>query len=167
MAFTTVIAALVSLMASSSFISAAPTTGLGKLQFHGIAHNSTSTNEGGGCTMSACTKGTDGTILYIGSKLVSASGQYFLDMQLDGNLVLFCGDRAIWDTGTNGLQIKDGLYFRGDGNLVLYRTDGKALWASMTNNKDVDTLIMQDDGNLVLYGGKKAYWSTGTDQICE
>ena len=92
--------------------------------------------------MSACTRGPDGTVLEIGSKLISASGQYFLDMQIDGNVVLFCGDRAIWDTGTNGIPIKDGLYFQGDGNIVLYRTDGKAVWASMSNGPG-DTLIMQ------------------------
>ena len=64
-------------------------------------------------------------------------------MQTDGNLVITCGDKAIWDTGTNGIPIKGGLVFQTDGNLCLYNTRGKPVWCSMSNNRPVDTLTMQ------------------------
>merc|ERR1712126_218228 len=144
-------------------MSAAPTNGLDKLQFHERLGNASSTDGGGGCTKSTCTKGA---LLALGSKLISPSGQYYLDMQTDGNLVILCGERAIWDTGTNGMVIRDGLVFQGDGNLCLYRSDGKPLWCSMTNGRPVNVLPLQDDGNLVLYNGGRAYWSSGTAGAC-
>lgn len=78
-----------------------------------------------------------GEILYGGSQLVSANGQYILSMQ------------------------------EGDGNLCVYRFDngkqGAFVWGSMQYGFNNAKLIMQDDGNLVVYDGNNtAKWNTET-----
>jgi hypothetical protein len=54
-----------------------------------------------------------------------------LDMQTDGNLVLYSGSSAVWATGTEG---HPGAYLvmQNDGNLVLYDSMGSPLWATNT-----------------------------------
>ena len=91
-------------------------------------------------------------------------------MQSDSNLVLYrCVSTSghsepVWASGTNGDNVKDGLYIQADGNLVLYNTNGTAIWASGTyGNSDGVTLIAQDDSNLVLYDSDgNALWASDT-----
>jgi hypothetical protein len=54
-----------------------------------------------------------------------------LDMQVDGNLVLYNATGASWNSGTEG---NPGAYLRmqDDGNLVIYGTNGGALWSTNT-----------------------------------
>ena len=99
-----------------------------------------------------CTRMSTGSLLPLGQHLVSAYKQVTLEMQTDGNLVIYCRGKYIWQSGTGGIDIRDGLNFQWDGNLVLYRKDGKVAWSSGTSLKDGNHLILQDDGNLVLYG---------------
>ena len=54
-----------------------------------------------------------------------------LDMQDDGNLVVYNGSGAPWASGTDG---NPGAFLRmqDDGNLVIYSTGGVAIWSSGT-----------------------------------
>lgn len=51
-----------------------------------------------------------------------------LDMQSDGNLVLYSSTQAVWNSGTYG---NPGASFavQPDGNIVVYTAGGKAIWA--------------------------------------
>ena len=102
--------------------------------------------------------------LAVGAKQESCSKHYSLDMQTDGNLVLYHhGVGAIWATGTNG---KGGhtATMQSDGNFVLYTAGSKALWSSTTSSHPGSWLDVQDDGNLVVYGpGGHALWASHTN----
>ncbi len=118
-------------------------------------------------------------------KYYSEDNRYFLQMQSDGNLVLYKvigtnNFKALWHTHTNGKAIKT-CVFQTDGNLVLYDYNGKAQWDSFTDQKNKDNkglkkflprgekfyagrciLTVQSDGNLVIYAGGVAMWNAGT-----
>ncbi len=102
-----------------------------------------------------------GTVLRAGMELKSRNGEFQLEMQSDGNLVLYDGSRPTWSTGTSGRTGAAAVLQR-DGNFVLY-WDGRALWASMTdrNGSSANVLVIQVDGDLVIYSGSgTALWST-------
>jgi len=102
-----------------------------------------------------------GTVLHAGSELKSENGEFQLEMQSDGNLVLYSGSSPTWSTNTSGRIGADAVLQR-DGNFVLY-WDGHPLWAAMTDRggSAANVLVMQDDGNLVVYSGAaKALWAT-------
>ena len=109
-----------------------------------------------------------GSLLPLGQHLVSFNKKVTLEMQTDGNLVIYCRGKAIWQSGTAGTHIKDGLQIQFDGNLVLYRNDGRAVWQSKTALTDGNHLILQDDGNLVFFGMMygHVYWNAGTGGKC-
>jgi hypothetical protein len=105
--------------------------------------------------------------LYPGQMLVSPGCYYHLDMQTDGNLVIYGDGRGAsstsdkWATNTVGR----GAYavMQEDGNFVVYNLDGSAVWASGTSSSAGAYLNMQDDGNLVVYNSRNsALWSSGT-----
>ncbi len=90
--------------------------------------------------------------------------RFTLTMQTDGNLVLYEGKVALWNTGTVGQDVAF-MIMQADGNLVLYNTKEVAVWASNTPGYE-DTgayLNIQDDGNLVIYPGPNpAIWASNT-----
>jgi hypothetical protein len=98
-------------------------------------------------------------------KLVSKSGAYELDMQLDGNLVIYTASRqAIWATGTNGKGTAPfELAMQADGTLAVFGSTS-SLWSTGAKAGTAPyTLIMQDDGNLVVYDAlDQAVWASGT-----
>ena len=97
-----------------------------------------------------------------GKYLHSASGQYKIAMQGDGNLVVYDNGKAIWASNTAGTGSANYLAMQGDGNLVVYTSGGKPVWASNTaGSGSGNHLIMQNDGNLVVYtAGGKAVWAS-------
>ena len=107
-----------------------------------------------------------------GSQIISPNGRFHLDMQHDGNLVLYRTDdnKPIWHTDTWARVL--GSHYGGsevimqrDGNLVVYADGFGAIWDSKTNGRGECYLRMQDDGNLVIYktGTVDAQWASGTD----
>ena len=113
-----------------------------------------------------------GESLVRGSQLISPNGRFHLDMQQDGNLVLYRTDdnKPIWHTDTWARVLgthRGGDYaiMQKDGNLVVYSVDFGAIWDSKTNGRGECDLRVQDDGNLVIYatGTVNAQWDSGTD----
>lgn len=100
-----------------------------------------------------------GTVLETNKPIRSASGQYSLVQQSDGNLVLYkAPNAAVWDTHTTGPGVTT--VMQADGNLVTYSADKKPLFNSETGGNPGAILAVQDDGNLVIYApGGKALWS--------
>jgi hypothetical protein len=112
-----------------------------------------------------------------------ASGQ--LEMQGDGNLVLYAPDRTpLWYSGTHG-NPGARLDLEQECTLVIRATDGRALWSSGTRcvtqacgsllpgdalypGQAVSscngraTFTLQGDGNVVLYQGSRALWASDT-----
>jgi len=124
--------------------------------------------EGPGCIRNRCIKPAT---LKKGEILTSENGVISLRMQYDGNLVLACNhpDKALWDSGTHGKNIRDGLKFQEDGNMVIYESPrGKAIWASGTDHSGAERLAVQNDGNVVLYNARgRPVWHTNTNRGCK
>ena len=100
-----------------------------------------------------------------GMTLQSKSGHYTLRFQSDHNLVLYCGDKALWSTKTYGDINIDKFRFQQDGNVVLYRSNGSVAWAA--NVFGGNSLILQNDGNLVIYEDDgDVSWATNTYGRC-
>ncbi|KAB8038786.1 lectin [Silvanigrella paludirubra] len=104
-----------------------------------------------------------------GQRLDSARGCFHLDMQSDGNLVIYrsSNGQAIWSSKTQNT----GTYFavmQADGNFVTYNYAGKPTWNSRTNNHEGSWVVLQDDGNLVVYAynSLRPLWSSGTVTHC-
>lgn len=82
-----------------------------------------------------------------------------LEMQGDGNLVVYGGNRALWNSGTSG---HPGAYtvMQGDGNFVVYSESTRALWSSGSAGRGGARLALQGDGNLVVYpASEPAVWN--------
>jgi hypothetical protein len=99
-----------------------------------------------------------------GQSLMSGNGQYRLDMQHDGNLVLYRNSdgQALWASGTDGRAVSR-VIMQDDGNFVIYGFPGP-LWASGTDGQGGAFLIVQDDGNVVIYRPNAPVWATNTMQ---
>jgi hypothetical protein len=113
-----------------------------------------------------------GESLIRGSQIISPNGRFHLDMQQDGNLVLYRTDdnKPIWHTDTWARPF--GTHYGGDyaimqtdGNFVVYSAEIGSIWDSKTNGRGENYLVVQDDGNLVIYatGTVNAQWASGTD----
>jgi peptidoglycan hydrolase-like protein with peptidoglycan-binding domain len=105
-----------------------------------------------------------GATLFDGQSLVSANGRFSLDMQGDGNLVLYGAGLVLWDSGTVH-DAPDYAILQGDGNLVIYQGH-RALWSSGTDQptRGIYSLTVQNDGNVVLYSpANKPLWNTYTE----
>lgn len=103
-----------------------------------------------------------GQSLTKGRALTSDNGYYSLQMQSDGNLVLYRNSpwRALWASNTVGRG--EFVTMQADGNLVVYGAAG-AVWASGSGGGP-GVLVVQNDGNLVVYAGGPARWASNTVQ---
>jgi surface antigen len=128
---------------------------LAMLAAPGVAHAATATPANLGPCLCGNTR-----VLVPGAYLLSPNRAYELVMQGDGNLVLYSGLHALWDSQTS----TPGAYAvlqSTDGNLVVYSPAGTALWTAHVPNSPSDQLQMQNDGNLVVYNAAgAAQWAT-------
>ncbi|WP_169587467.1 curculin domain-containing protein [Antrihabitans stalactiti] len=100
--------------------------------------------------------------LYPGHELVSQDGRTMLTFQVDGNVVVYRGGRALWSSRTDRHE-PGRLAMQHDGNLVAYDKWNTPLWSSRTDRNPGSRLVVQNDGNVVVYrpvGG--AAWATNT-----
>lgn len=112
-----------------------------------------------------------GQTLMPGQSLLAPLQGVRLDMQPDGNLVMYalgCGPAsptcpyAMWALGTWG-QPGNHLVMQTDGNLVVYSRAGKAVWATGTwGTGSANVLRVLDDETLVVSSGQRTVWSTGS-----
>lgn len=115
-----------------------------------------------GGTTPVCGTLTANQQLTSGKSLASCNGSHSLDLQGDGNLVLYRGGTALWSSGTAKTAASQAL-MQGDGNFVLYNSAGTSVWSSGTIGNSGAYLQVQDDGNVVIYSAAAtALWSTGT-----
>jgi hypothetical protein len=95
-----------------------------------------------------------------GGTIVSAS--HTLAMQTDGNLVLYNGSQATWQSHTYSNPGARAV-MQTDGNLVVYSTANQPLFQTGTYNNSGAYLVVQDDGNMVIYTADgRALWATNT-----
>jgi len=91
-------------------------------------------------------------------------GDYQLDWQPDGNLVLYQGETARWASNTSGNPGAQ-LCWQLDGNLVIYNAAGAAIWASNTADAEHGGdgglwLTLYQDGTLeIVNGSGVALWN--------
>ncbi|HEV7805724.1 MAG TPA: hypothetical protein VGO80_07900 [Solirubrobacteraceae bacterium] len=98
-------------------------------------------------------------------KLTSPNGAYNLVMQgSDGNLVLYQGAQALWNTGATGAGSR--LIMQPDGNLVVYN-GAAAKWASGTDGFDGAALALGDDAGLVVSQRGRAIWNRVTGYVAD
>jgi CAP12/Pycsar effector protein, TIR domain len=102
-----------------------------------------------------------------GQSLYSPTGNYRLDVQADGNLVIHnAHGTPIRASDTAGTGNNNYLTMQDDGNLVLYKAADQAVWASNTGGRgNTNCLAMQNDGNLVIYTAEgKPIWASNDDK---
>ena len=96
-----------------------------------------------------------------GAMLTSPNGDFVLEMQSDGNLVLYGPHGALWSTASQGRG--SFFVFQTDGNLVLYTPDNVPLWSTASQNRGATFLNLQNDGNFVIYTANNVpVWASGT-----
>ncbi|WP_169736855.1 curculin domain-containing protein [Pseudonocardia spinosispora] len=105
-----------------------------------------------------------GRSLGVNESIRSANNKCHLDMQGDGNLVLYAGREALWSTKTTGKGGRKAV-MQTDGNLVVVNAANQPLWDTKTGGMNGAWLAVQDDCNLVLYlPDNRVVWSPGTSR---
>ena len=107
-----------------------------------------------------------GNALYPNDSVVSDNGRYHLNLQGDGNLVLYdvvvSPWKVLWASNTAG-QAVSRCIMQTDGNFVLYGYPGGkpgVLFATNTANHPNASLYVQDDGNTVIYQPHAPIWAS-------
>lgn len=103
-------------------------------------------------------------VIFPGQYLTTPNRYYRLEIQTDGNIVLYTPTRAIWSSNTYGHRF-DRLVVQGDGNLVAYDGNNYPVWSSNTFMSGGNRLILQQDGNIVFYAPTRAVWSSNTFMV--
>lgn len=94
--------------------------------------------------------------------LRSKNGQYRLDFQKDGNLVILQKGNGIWYTGSHWRGATQ-LRFQKDGNFFIRTSPDHAEWSANSHGQGGETLFLQDDGNLVIHApGAVVIWASGS-----
>lgn len=91
-----------------------------------------------------------GTILEVQKKYYA--GDYCLVFQQDGNLVVYRGDVAVWNSATDGSGAVQAV-MQTDGNFVLYDASGRAVWNTGTGGNAGAFAQIQSNGNFVICRG--------------
>lgn len=109
-----------------------------------------------------CGSFVPGNGLVPGQTLTSCGGQFTLNLQLDGNLVLYKGQSTV--LASTGTVNKDSaqLELTTTGDFVLRGKLGEELWRSGHANQTSAQAYLQGDGNLVIYGPSGPVWATNT-----
>jgi len=108
-----------------------------------------------------------------GEKLVSNNGQYTLELQKRGSLVLTkkaCGEiKKTWTSGdTSDSYYPHQAIMQTDGNFCIYNRYGYVLWCSATyySGTPPHKLVLNDNGNLALVDSTGyTVWETHTTEV--
>jgi hypothetical protein len=90
---------------------------------------------------------------------------YRLVMKTNGNLAVYKGSDAIWQSHTAGTGSDNRLVLKSSGELVIYTSSNRVVWSSHTASANSSTrptrLVMKTNGHLVLYTSSgKPIWSS-------
>jgi RHS repeat-associated protein len=90
---------------------------------------------------------------------VSLDGQYRLQYQGDGNLVVvrLADETCAWSSQTNGTSVGPTI-MQGDGNLVVYNADWTAVWHAGTWGHDGARLEIANDEMAIVAPGGTRLW---------
>jgi len=109
-----------------------------------------------------------GEMLNRGERLTSPSNRFFLQMQYDGNLVLYLAPKLpLWASCTDNTSANRAV-MQNDGNFVIYGDSNRVHWALSWLSPSVVLSIgsfiqVQDDANLVIYRSDiSPVWATHT-----
>lgn len=100
-------------------------------------------------------------VLMKGQWLTSSNGKFTLEMQQDGNLILYNRHLALWshkDTSASGDKLK----INKNGYLEFYGQDDQLLWDSKTSGDGKYALLKDDSNFVVIDSNGKEVWATGT-----
>jgi hypothetical protein len=87
-----------------------------------------------------------------GYRVLATNGTYHLDMQDDGNLVLYKdGYNALWASRTGDYGPSSKFEIQEDGGIRIYSNDGRHWSGTLSRASYSSIWILQDDGNLVIY----------------
>lgn len=104
----------------------------------------------------------NGMSLRPGQQLTSQDGTKILQLQTDGNIVLYKNSVAIWSTNTRGSMSE--FKMQNDCNLILYDTSNNKVWSTNTVMYGVSCissyLTLQNDGNLIVYNQNSIIWQS-------
>ena len=91
------------------------------------------------------------------------AGSLLLAMQGDGNLVLYQGGAALWNSGSGGQNCGSNsctAVFQGDGNLVVYN-GSRALWNSQTGGFGTRLVLVNQTPHMAIVANtQSAVWSS-------
>ena len=109
-----------------------------------------------------------------GSSWSSPNGNYHLDWQKDGNLVLYDKGGAVkWQSGTNESPAPwerntpqvNTFRMQGDGNAVIYRNKTEPKWTTSTMSMSAYMEVL-DVGQVAIFGADgKSLWQSGQGSI--
>ncbi|MDT8716167.1 C40 family peptidase [Clostridium sp. 19966] len=109
-----------------------------------------------------------GQVMWTTQYLVSDDGKYTLNLQGDGNLVIYDQKHnAVWASyRLNNTGFTDNrLSIQNDGNLVVYGNDWNCLWNSSTNQGGGHKFSLKLGDNGCLYIVKDGYWIWASDTV--
>ncbi len=105
-----------------------------------------------------------GTELVRGQRYYSPSGDHFLVLNPDGNLVVArANGDYVWGFDTQGVDFPrvGTVIFQEDGNLAAYAEDGSYIWSALTENPDPTAqLVLQPNGALQLAAADRVLWTS-------
>ncbi len=107
-----------------------------------------------------------GEVLVAGDIMLSENQDWRLNMQNDGNLVLYraSNNQVMWASYTQG-NPGARVTMQTDGNFVIYSASNAVLWATYTQRYPGSTINLQNDGNLVIYSAQnEPVWASNTAQ---
>ena len=105
-----------------------------------------------------------GTELVRGERYWSPSGEHFLTLNPDGNLVVARADGGyVWGFDTQGVDFPrvGSVIYQDDGNLAAYAEDGSYLWSALHTTPDPDAqLVFRPNGALQIAAGENVLWTS-------
>lgn len=120
--------------------------------------DATGTAAGAGSAVSATTITGSASLVPSGTSIHSPSGQYWLDMQADGNLVEWGNGRALWSTATKSAG--SSLAVGTDGSVSVVSTAGVVQWRAGGSIGAGGTPVLQvtDRGDVQIVQGTAVRW---------
>ncbi|KAK0341255.1 hypothetical protein LTR94_027139 [Friedmanniomyces endolithicus] len=106
-----------------------------------------------------------GQFFMVTQGMTSADGRFSLNVQTDGNIVLYGPPGALWVAPWTWGRESTTMTMQTDGNLTVRGPNNELIWQSGTGGNPGARFVVQNDGNLVIYSGWTALWASGTGGV--